>query len=194
MPASRGRRHRSRCATNGVGPRRIWTWAGRTSRSRSNTTATIIGRFAPNTPRTSAGPRCSSDTDGSSSGSSPSITPTTSSAGCVMLELAAGNHAAKKRAENRSEVTSAGKEGPEYERGQRSSRQAAVDEQRRQRRQRQHQCTQPHPAHAGIALDRLVADLLLQRRVDGLQLLQRRCVVGVPTRELGDLLERLVVY
>src|ERR1700742_4591306 len=48
-----------------------------------------------------------------------------------------------------------------------SGRQPRVDEQRRQRRGRQYQRTQAQPAHTGIAFDGLVADLLLQGRVDG---------------------------
>src|SRR6202000_157404 len=60
----------------------------------------------------------------------------------------------------------------------------AVDQQRGETRQRQHQCTQPQPTHAGVTLDGLVADLLLQGRVHGLQLGQAGGVVRIPAGEL----------
>src|SRR6202012_5638732 len=72
-------------------------------------------------------------------------------------------------------------------------RQPPVDQQRRQTCQRQQERTEPQPAHAGVALDRLVADLLLQRRVHGLELFQARGVVPTATGKLGNLLHGGVV-
>jgi hypothetical protein len=40
-PGFHGPRRRSRSATNGVGPKRIWTWDGRTSRSQSRMRVSI---------------------------------------------------------------------------------------------------------------------------------------------------------
>src|SRR6202044_1269610 len=72
-------------------------------------------------------------------------------------------------------------------------RQPPVDQQRRQRGQGQHQRTQPEPSDTGVASDRLVTDLLLQRRVDLLELLQVRGAVMVAARQFGNFFHRGVI-
>lgn len=104
-------------ATNGVGPRRIWTWDGKRSRSPQSMTATSIGRAAISTSKTSAGSRCSSGTGGSSYGSSPRTVPTRSSAGCATPGDAARNARAEIRPRFRRGVTSAAKRAQRGEGG-----------------------------------------------------------------------------
>src|ERR1700722_6126484 len=96
---------------------------------------------------------------------------------------------AKYRAKSRRGVTVARRRAAKRP----SGRQPSVDQQRRQRCQCQYQRTQSQPAHAGVAFDGLVTDLLLQRRVDALELGQARRVVRVSAGELGNLAQRPVV-
>src|SRR5690625_5626009 len=68
----------------------------------------------------------------------------------------------------------------------RSGGQSAVDQQPGHRRQRQHHRAQAQPAGAGVALDRLVADLVLQVVVDLLELLEARGGVEGAVGQVGD--------